>query len=129
MDNLNNILSGFSFDYGWRKKEKLVFDAYLVSDEITSVQVDAYLEFNSIFEIQMDKVLDKVTEYYNIYVGKGVNKEDLINKMDALQIIVLDEKCRTIGVTLECIWDVEHGIGIKFENEILIEIGYQDIVI
>jgi hypothetical protein len=29
----------------------------------------------------------------------------------------------------ECTWEEEHGLAVKFENEKVVEVGYQDIVL
>lgn len=36
---------------------------------------------------------------------------------------------RNIGITFDCTWDTENGLGIRLLNEKVSEVGYQDISI
>lgn len=36
---------------------------------------------------------------------------------------------RYIGLTFDCTWDVENGLGIRLINEVVTRIGYQDVAI
>lgn len=36
---------------------------------------------------------------------------------------------RDIGVTFDCTWDIENGLGIRLLNERVTEVGYQDVAI
>lgn len=36
---------------------------------------------------------------------------------------------REIGFLGECSWEPEHGLGIRFINEIITEVGFQDILL
>ncbi|CCF06902.1 conserved protein of unknown function [Bacillus velezensis] len=36
---------------------------------------------------------------------------------------------RDIGITFNCSWDTENGLGIRLLNEKIIEVGYQDVAI
>lgn len=38
---------------------------------------------------------------------------------------IYEEKC--VNLALSCTWDEENGVGIRFLNEMIDEIGYQDI--
>lgn len=37
--------------------------------------------------------------------------------------------CPTLGILFRCHWEEEHGLGVKFENDQLVEVGTQDIVL
>jgi hypothetical protein len=39
------------------------------------------------------------------------------------------EDIRKVGLLLNCTWEPEHGLALKFENEMVVEVGYQDIVL
>ena len=43
--------------------------------------------------------------------------------------LTFDESIEEFGFLCECDWDKENGIGIKFVNGVLSEIGYQDILL
>ncbi len=36
---------------------------------------------------------------------------------------------RDIGITFDCTWDIENGLGIRLLNERVAEVGYQDVAI
>jgi hypothetical protein len=36
---------------------------------------------------------------------------------------------RDIGITFDCTWDMENGLGLRLVNEKVIEVGYQDVAI
>ncbi|MBJ7968123.1 DUF2004 domain-containing protein, partial [Bacillus cereus] len=36
---------------------------------------------------------------------------------------------RDIGITFNCTWDTENGLGIRLLNEKVTEVGYQDVAI
>lgn len=36
---------------------------------------------------------------------------------------------RDIGITFDCTWDIENGLGIRLLNERVTEVGYQDVAI
>lgn len=36
---------------------------------------------------------------------------------------------RDIGITFNCSWDTENGLGLRLLNEKIIEVGYQDVAI
>ena len=36
---------------------------------------------------------------------------------------------RDIGLTFNCTWDIENGLGIRLLNEKVAEVGYQDVAI
>ena len=36
---------------------------------------------------------------------------------------------RRIGISFNCSWDSENGLGLRLNNEQVIEVGYQDIAV
>ena len=36
---------------------------------------------------------------------------------------------RSIGISFNCSWDSENGLGLRLNNEQVIEVGYQDIAV
>lgn len=43
-----------------------------------------------------------------------------------MRIFLKDE---ILGITFNCSWDTENGLGIRLLNEKIIEVGYQDVAI
>ena len=40
-----------------------------------------------------------------------------------------DIEDRRLGLLFECAWEPEHGLAVKFENEVIEEVGFQDVVL
>lgn len=134
-------MNGFVFDYGWKKKElkrfldkviefEIVLDSYTESDIITKNQKDTYKKIEEIFETIMNKSLDAITNYYKAEYG-DYKKESILEDVNLIDLIIFDsiENDRVIGLTFDCKWDIENGVGIKIKNEEVIDIGSQDIVL
>lgn len=48
------------------------------------------------------------------------NKEELSKLIEPKRLLfpmVFDEKVRKVGLLLECTWEPEHGLAVKFEDE------------
>ena len=43
--------------------------------------------------------------------------------------MVFGRDIREFGILCECTWEIEHGLAIKYQNEEVVEVGYQDIII
>lgn len=35
---------------------------------------------------------------------------------------------REVGITFNCTWDIENGVGVRLLNEKVMEVGYQNII-
>ncbi len=35
---------------------------------------------------------------------------------------------KEVGITFNCTWDIENGVGVRLLNEKVMEVGYQDII-
>ncbi len=58
--------------------------------------------------------------------------DQLLEKITLVGIIVSYAGCfegRDIGITFDCTWDSENGLGLRLVNEKVIEVGYQDVAI
>ena len=134
-------MNGFIFDYGWKRKElkvfldkviefEIVLDSYTESDIITENQKDTYKKIEEIFETIMSKSLYAITNYYKAEYG-DYKKESILEDVNLIDLIIFDsiENDRVIGLTFDCKWDIENGVGIKIKNEEVIDIGSQDIVL
>jgi hypothetical protein len=144
------------FDYGWRKNDiqefwgkerkfEVVIDAYTKEDEITKLQKETFVSFYDNFQSLMDQALKGIFNYYKqnyteiTSQGNPNEKEapiiksenEMLSIIQPLQLIIcntMDNK-RVVGLTCNCTWDQEHGIGVKFVDEKITEIGTQDIVL
>lgn len=143
---MNSIMKDFKFDFGWRKEESkvllgktlqfdVVIDAYTPQDIVTQNQIDTYKSLDIIFEDTMYKVFKEIESYYKSNYDNIKNEisdiEEALKSISLVELIIFDNKLndRVIGLTFNCDWDIENGIGIKLKNEEIIEIGTQDIVL
>ena len=60
------------------------------------------------------------------------NQDRLNNLVDPKQILfpmTFGSDIREFGILCECTWEEEHGLAIKYQDEKVVEVGYQDIII
>ena len=61
-----------------------------------------------------------------------VETTDQILEMIGLEGIVVPyadiTEGREVGITFNCTWDIENGVGVRLLNEKVMEVGYQDII-
>ncbi|MGX4725031.1 DUF6985 domain-containing protein, partial [Streptococcus oralis] len=70
-----------------------------------------------------------VKQYFLDKIG---DKEEIFALLKPKQImfpLTFDEKVEEFGFLCDCDWDKENGIGIKFTDGVLSEIGPQDILL
>ena len=152
---INDLVFGeLEYDYIWFKeitikflKEDIKIALMVNGDEDGEFEDEQYLAYKKLMEnwndIQED-ILNKILEYYNLSreeLGYSIdsNKDypniDNINqiakKINLVGIIIPYSGAydgRECGLTFECTWDNENGIGVYLVDEQIIEVGYQDIV-
>ncbi len=64
------------------------------------------------------------------YLPKEINRQKLLKLIDPAELYINpEEKIETgvFGFALDCEWDVEHGLGISYENWKVKEVGGMDI--
>ena len=144
------------YNYGWTKDISLdIFNKRHVLEINIDADEDAEFEINQekayiFFENHRDEIAKEVDvailSYYNREISDIVSsytnhKEkqyflDIIDDKDKIYSLLqpkkimfpltFDENVEEFGFLCECDWDKENGIGIKFVNGVLSEIGYQD---
>ena len=147
------------FNYGWTKDISLeIFNKHHVLEVNIDADEDAEFEINQekayiFFENHIDEIAKEVDvailSYYNREISDIVSsytnhKEkqyffDIIGDKDKIYSLLqpmkimfpltFDENVEEFGFLCECDWDKENGIGIKFVNGVLYEIGYQDVLL
>lgn len=115
-------------------------------DEDGTFDEGQYIAYQSLMknweEVQIS-LLQSILDYYkqrrhelgnDIGVHENyplVEMTDQILEMISLDGIVVPYadimEGRETGITFNCTWDIENGVGIRLLNEKLIEVGYQDI--
>ena len=147
------------YNYGWTKDISLdIFNKRHVLEINIDADEDAEFEINQekayiFFENHLDEIVKEanvaIISYYNREISDIVSsftnlaeKQSFLNKTGHEQQIysllqpkqimfplTFDESVEEFGFLCDCDWDKENGIGIKFTNGLLSEIGYQDILI
>ncbi len=149
----NKVFGEIEYEYGWNGS--VVINCFgknqsvdiVISGEKESEfvqwQYDSFEYFINNWEKMQEEVKISIYEYYcqlryelgyddnsNDNFPNVNNIDDIVEmiQIDALVIPVpgiYEERC--INLALSCSWDEENGAGIRFINERIDEIGYQDI--
>lgn len=154
----HGIFGELSCDYGWKRDIRIRLFGYeriltLIIDgdddaEFEEAQINAYNNFFRDKDILLRRAEDEILKYYlEVYIEYRkrlgnqfadimapilFTKEEVGKIVEPKQLLfpmVFDEDIRQVGLLLECTWEPEHGLAVKFENEEVIEVGYQDIVL
>ncbi|MBS2967918.1 hypothetical protein J9317_03900 [Metabacillus sp. KIGAM252] len=154
----HEVFGKITFRHGWRKKDfelemfgkiqliEIVIDAEEDGD-FEVEQEHSYTEFMKDLNKRVNDAEKSVFNYYQEHVlsyreqfGTDADKlapninsvEELGNLVVPKQIffpMIFDEDRREAGFICDCSWDIELGLGIKFVNESIEEVGAQDILI
>ena len=94
-----------------------------IQDSLLSAILDYYLRVRSELgyadeENKAYPLIDTIDQIRSMIkiVGISIPYEDIFEGRDA-------------GITFDCSWDIENGLGIRLINEEVFKIGYQDVVL
>ncbi len=119
------------------------------SADFSNIQREAFRNFNYDMKNIMDEAEQQIYEYYSKDVdeyremlGNKTEADNIAPKIDSILALkrlvkptelivrrVSKNGKRRLGLLCEVTWDIEEGLGIKIEDEIVEEVGYQDIVL
>ena len=155
----HQIFGNIEFNNGWTRPISItMFGKENVLEINIDADEDAEFEVNqekayTFFQEHLDEIVTEtnaaILSYYNCEISNIVSsftnlaeKQSFLNKIgDKQQIysllqpkqimfpLTFDESVEEFGFLCDCDWDKENGIGIKFTNGLLSEIGYQDILL
>ncbi|WP_413365214.1 DUF6985 domain-containing protein [Lysinibacillus sp. 3P01SB] len=154
----HDVFGEISYDLYWRGEQKIKFfgqEKTIVlsidgneEGEFHEIQKDAYKKFFHNMNDIMKKVEDALFDYYQkvfmdyraIFDKKEVDrlvpiindKRELAKLVSPTQLIIRRVRkngLRRVGMLFDCTWEAEHGVGVKVEDEEIIEVGFQDIVL
>lgn len=153
---INDAIFGeLEFDYGWSKIITINFfgnatevDLIIDGEEDGQFDVEQYTAYQALMEnwndLQPD-LLNSILTYYNqrrmelgydIELNENypvVETTNQIFEMISIDGIVVPYgdifEARHIGITFNCTWDTENGLGLRLLNEKVTEVGYQDVAI
>ena len=147
------VFGKLEYDDVWSRKMKEMFLGNEVEiclivdcdedDEFEEEQYIAYEAFVKKSDIIYKEAIQAILSYYkNIREELGYNEEfnedyplietveDILKHITFSGIVVtesIDSDEREIGLTFECTWNEEDGVGVMIINEKVDEVGYQDI--
>lgn len=151
----NEVFGKLTFDYTWSKNEQVLFGEKEISivllvagdesGEFEEGQYEAYrMLMSKWIEIQ-DTLLENILVYYKNkrfelgYDNKQNEKYPIISTKNELlnHITLVGIKIpyaeiyngRSVGISFDCTWDEENGLGLRLSDETVIRVGFQDIAI
>ena len=149
------IFGNLEYEYGWNgtveeidcfgKLEEINLTVYGEEDApVTEQQRSSFLTFMAAWDSIMDDVAEAIWKYYiNLREELGYDRErnicyppveqpsDILGMISLDLMVIPDDgiyEGRCVCLAFSCSWDDENGMGIRFLNEKIDEIGYQDIV-
>lgn len=151
----NEIFGKLEFDYTWYKKEKILFGGkeeeinILVAGgeegEFENGQYEAYNMLRAKWSDIQEMILEKILYYY-----KNRREElgyDIVQSEKYPEILSINQLLehitlvgikipyadiyggRSIGLSFDCTWDNENGLGLRLNDENVTKVGSQDIAI
>ncbi|WP_242223026.1 DUF2004 domain-containing protein [Bacillus cereus group sp. BfR-BA-01380] len=153
---INDAVFGeLEYNYGWSKDTTINFFGNEVEialmvkgDEDGKFDKEQYAAYTSLmqnWEHLQKSFLQSILDYYkqerhelgyDIEVNENYPQIETTNQL--LEMITLVgivvpygdiHEDRDIGITFDCTWDTENGLGLRLLNEKVTEVGYQDVVI
>ena len=154
----DETFGNLEYDYGWIGEYTYKIFGSVVSvklvipcdegQEIEHAQKEAFVRFDankdnlvaSAERVIFDYYLDVVEEYreklgpeFADKMAPNIDKIDqLIPLIKATEIIIqqsFSSEDRIVGLLFTCSWEPELGLAVKFVNELIEEVGTQDIVL
>ena len=149
------VFGDLEFDYIWFKYIQIHFlgkehNIILMvagdeDEEFEEGQYDAYKALMDKWDSLSNTFLNPILDYYNEkreelgyhmefnenYPAIG-SAEELLKHITLTGINVPYAGIygeRSIGISFDCSWDSENGLGLRLNNEQVIEVGYQDIAV
>ncbi len=153
---INDVIFGeLEYDYVWSRVITIDFfgnateiDLIIDGEEDGQFEEGQYTAYQSLMENWSDlqlNLLNSILTYYkqerhelgyDIEVNENyptVETTEQILEMISLDAIVVRYadvfEARHIGITFNCTWDTENGLGLRLLNEKVTEVGYQDVAI
>ncbi|MFY0802565.1 DUF6985 domain-containing protein [Peribacillus frigoritolerans] len=149
------IFGELEYEYGWAKdttihffgKEKMI-SLMVDGEEDGKFDEEQYMAYQALMQKWEDlqlSLLQSILDYYKqkrhelgYDIGLNENYPLVETTNQILEMITLDGivvpyadifEGRDIGITFNCTWDLENGLGLRLLNEKIIEVGYQDVAI
>lgn len=151
----NEVFGKLTFNYTWSKDEKILFGGKEVDivilvagdedGEFEEGQYEAYRMLKSKWIDIQDKLLESILVYYEnrreelgYAIEANKNYPEIKTTNEILEHITLVGikipyaeiyGGRSIGLSFDCTWDDENGLGLRLNDEDVLKVGFQDIAI
>lgn len=151
----NEVFGKLTFNYTWSKDEKILFGGKEVDiviliagdedGEFEEGQYEAYKMLKSKWIDIQDKLLESILVYYEnrreelgYDIEANRNYPEIKTTNEILKHITLVGikipyaeiyGGRSIGLSFDCTWDDENGLGLRLNDEDVLKVGFQDIAI
>ncbi|MFJ7993254.1 DUF6985 domain-containing protein [Peribacillus frigoritolerans] len=149
------IFGELEYEYGWAKDTTIHFfgkeneiSLMVDGEEDGKFDEEQYMAYQALMQKWEDlqlSLLQSILDYYKqkrhelgYDIGLNENYPLVETTNQILEMITLDGivvpyadifEGRDIGITFNCTWDIENGLGLRLLNEKIIEVGYQDVAI
>ena len=154
--NINDPIFGeLEYDYGWAKDtiihffgKEIEIALMIDGEEDGKFDEEQYIAYHALMNnwdniepVLLQSLLDYYIQKrhelgYDIEVNENYPQIETTNQL--LEMITLVgivvpygdiHEDRDIGITFDCMWDTENGLGFRLLNEKVTEVGYQDVAI
>ena len=151
----DKIFGEIEFDYTWSRDEEIIFNdkkenivLLIAGDEdgeFEEGQYEAYTSLKNKWDTIQKNILPSILEYYKTIreeLGFDVvendnypNIEDEAELLTHITLVGIKVPYaelyggRSIGLSFDCTWDEENGVGVRLSDEEVIEVGFQDVAI
>lgn len=151
----DEVFGQLSYEYMWSKRFTIdffgnEFDIVILIDgeqdePFEEGQYQAYIKLLETWDNVHRTFIKFILEYYtnrryvlgydveaNIDYPEILTEEEMLKHITIVGINIPYEGIyggRSIGVSFDCTWDTENGVGIRLKDEKVIEVGFQEIAI
>lgn len=151
----NTAFGEIEYDYSWFKYSKIDFfdketEIIIIiagdeTGEFEKGQDEAYQLFMASWNRIQNHLSDHILEYYKkkreelgYHLELNENYPEINTNQQLLQHVTLVGikipytgiyGGRSVGISFDCTWDKENGLGLRLKNEEIIAVGYQDIAV
>ncbi len=151
----DEIFGELEYDYTWYRKDHMLFAGkkeeiviLVAGDEegdFEEGQYEAFKMLNNKWDEIQEMLLEKILEYYmgrreelGYEIEQNKDYPEILSTKQLLEHITLVGikipyaeiyGGRSVGLSFDCTWDKENGLGARLSDENVIRVGFQDIAI
>ena len=126
-----NLLIQGEEDAEFEQAQKDAFVRFF--DNITQIlkeaENDIYKYYKAICQEYRDRIVDGSADETAPIISSQEEIYRLVEPTDVIFRWSFGKDVRVVGILFDCTWEPEHGLAVKFKDEKVVEVGYQDIVL